>query len=270
MRRIAALCASLLLPLMAHATEITNRPELGQEFEKLGITGTFVLYDVTADRMDVYNRDRANTPYSPASTFKIFNTLAGLESGAVRNVDEVFPYDGKPKFLKSWEKDMGLREAMKVSNLSVYQVLAKRIGPVRMQRYLDSVGYGNRNMGNVIDQFWVNGSLKISAVEQSRFLAKLAKRQLPFSMHALTQTREILQLERTANYTLYGKTGMAANTEPGTGWWVGWVEKENKIYTFALNIDLTDKDDISTRAKTGDLAKRLIVGRRALTVLGLL
>ncbi|MGQ5522010.1 class D beta-lactamase [Chitinimonas sp. PSY-7] len=270
MRRIAALCISLLLPLLAHATEVIQRPELAKDFAALGVTGTFVLYDVAKDRLEVYNPARANTAYSPASTFKVFNTMAGLESGAVRDVDEVFPYDGKPKFLKSWEKDMGLREAMKVSNLSVYQTLARRIGHDRMQGYIDAVGYGNGNIGKTIDRFWVDGSLEISAVAQSRFLARLAQGTLPFSKRTQTQTREILQLESTANYTLYGKTGMAANTEPGIGWWVGWVEKENKIYTFALNIDLQDKDDIATRAKTGDLAKRLILGRNCLATLGVL
>ena len=38
-----------------------------------------------------------------ASTFKIYNSLIGLHTGAVKDVDEVFyKYNGEKVFLKSW------------------------------------------------------------------------------------------------------------------------------------------------------------------------
>jgi beta-lactamase class D len=39
--------------------------------------------------------------------------------------------------------------------------------------------YGNTEIGTAVDTFWLPGPLKISAVEQTRFLAKLAQDALP-------------------------------------------------------------------------------------------
>ena len=51
----------------------------------------------------------------------------------MKSVDEVLPYGGKPQPRKEWERDMGLREAIKMSNVPIYQELARRIGIVRMR-----------------------------------------------------------------------------------------------------------------------------------------
>jgi len=58
---------------------------------------------------------------------------------------------------------------------------------------------------------------------------------------------------------LHGKTGWFGNKKEQLGWWVGWVERENKFYPFALNFDMT-KDD--------DAAKRIPIGRECLKALG--
>lgn len=69
-------------------------------FERKGLNGTFVVYDLKNDKIDYYNLDRANERFYPASSFKIFNTLIGLENGIVKNVDEMFYYyDGSKVFL---------------------------------------------------------------------------------------------------------------------------------------------------------------------------
>ena len=47
--------------------------------------------------------------------------------GAVKSVNEVLPYGGKLQRIKEWERDMGLREAIKMSNVPIYQELARRI-----------------------------------------------------------------------------------------------------------------------------------------------
>lgn len=261
MRHLFTLLLSLCLPALAQAETHTSAVDLGEHFRALGLRGTFVLYEPASERLQVYQAERAATRYTPASTFKVFNTLAGLDSAAVRDVDEVLPYGGKPQWMKVWERDMGLREAMRLSNVPIYQEVARRVGATRMQAYLQNVGYGNAQMGKVIDRFWLDGPLAISAIEQTQFLARLAQRQLPFSQAAMQATEEIMQIDRSPEYTLYAKTGWAANSQPGVGWWVGWVARQGKLYSFALNVDL--------RAQ-GDVDKRIPLGRRCLQALGVL
>lgn len=254
----------VLLGLMAmaagaQASETVESAALGRLFKSAGVKGTFVLYDVEADRFTVHGRQRADKRYFPASTFKIANTLIGLSSGTVSSVDEVLPYGGKPQRLTQWEQDMPLREAIKVSNVPVYQELARRIGIKRMQEELSKLNYGNGKIGTVIDQFWLSGPLAISAVEQTRFLAKLSQDQLEMNAPAMAATREILLQQKTGDAALYAKTGWTDAPDPDIGWWVGWVRKEGRTYAFALNIDIV-KDE--------DAAKRVPLGRSSLNALG--
>ena len=243
------------------AADWQESPQVAELFKKAGVEGTFVLLDVKADRLVGHNQDRAETQLVPASTFKIPNSLIGLSTGAVKNVDEKLPFGGKPQPYPQWERDMGLREAIPMSNVPIYQALARRIGLERMREGVEKLDYGNQQIGNVVDRFWLDGPLKISAIEQAHFLARLAQGQLPLDADVQKAVREIVLLEQTDQWKLHGKTGWENAPEAGTGWWVGWMEKDDAIYAFALNLAVRTKAD-------GD--KRVPLGKASLKALGVL
>ena len=230
-------------------------------FNEAGVNGTFVLFDVSADRLVIHNRVRAETRFIPASTFKIPNSLIGLASGAVESVDEILPYGGEPQFMKSWEKDMGLRDAIKISNVSVYRELARRIGLKRMAEYVTLLNYGNTRIGDIVDIFWLRGPLEISAIEQTRFLAGLAMGSLPLPADVQSSVRDIVRTDEGDGWALYSKTGWTTASEPAIGWWVGWVEKDGQIFSFALNMDMPD---------IADAEKRKTLGKASLVALGVI
>lgn len=248
MKRLLA-AIILLLAFQARALDWLDSPQVDRLFKHADVKGTFVLYDVTARRFIGYDQPRANTRFVPASTFKLPNALIGLSVGAVKDVDEVL--GGKPQPFKAWEKDMSLREAITVSNAAIFQELARRIGLERMRNGISTMDFGNGEIGGVVDDFWLIGPLKISAVEQTRFLAKLARGILPFPNDVQESVRKIIQLEQTDGWTLYGKTGWVNAPNPGIGWWVGWVQKEGRAYPFALNIDIQNATDASKRVELG-------------------
>jgi len=111
--------------------------------------------------------------------------------------------------------------------------------------------------------YWnlVNGPLKISAVEQTQFLAKLAQDALPFPQEAQKSVREIVLLDQGVNWRLCGKTGWENAPGQGVGWWVGWLEKDGHVHAFALNMDIQ---------RASDGSKRVEVGKASLKALGLL
>ena len=236
--RLLSFALAFMLCMPAMAAEWRDSQEAADVFAKNGVIGTFVLYDVEQGVFTGYNRLRAEERFIPASTFKIPNTLIGLATGAVKSVDEVLPYGGKPQPRKEWEKDMSLREAITVSNVPVFKELARRVGLQPYKEMLDAMDYGNASPGTVVDTFWLKGPLAISAVEQARFMVALAKGTLPAPAEAQAATREITLLAKEANWELHGKTGTADAEDPNIGWWVGWVQKDGKIYAFALNIDM--------------------------------
>jgi beta-lactamase class D len=256
-----ALATSFVSAGVARATTVDDRSDLKSVFAEQGTAGTFALYDVDGDRLTVVDRARAERRYTPASTFKIANSLIALETGAVRDENEVIPYGGKPQPFKQWERDMGMREAIATSNVPIYQEIARRIGLQRMQAMIDSLDYGNRRIGTVIDRFWLDGPLQISAVEQARFVARLARRQLPVSARSQTIVRDILRVEQKGDAVIYAKTGWLFDSKPQLGWWTGWVERGNRLHTFSLNMDMT---------ADADAPKRLVIARSLLTRLGVL
>lgn len=262
MRRWVLWILMLVFCGLASAVEWREVPELGRVFDERGVSGTFVLYSAPEKTCIGYNRERAETRFIPASTFKIVNTLIGLSSGAVRNVDEVIPFTGAPQTVKAWEKDMSLREGIAMSNVPLYQELARRIGLDAMRDGVWKLQYGNCDIGQVVDVFWLKGPLEISAVEQCMLLYRLARRELPFPGEHQDSVAEIIELERGDGWVLYGKTGGATVYSPALGWLVGWVVKDGENYPFALNIDMPDF--------AGYLPKRLEVGKACLAALGLL
>jgi beta-lactamase class D len=260
MKRILILLTGLATSFHSLPAQIFQEvPELAKVFKDKGVVGTFVLFDVATETMLVSDEARAKKRFTPASTFKIANSLIGLDVGAVKSVDEVLPYGGKPQRIKEWERDMGLREAIKMSNVPIYQELARRIGIERMREGVKKLAYGNMEIGSVVDHFWLDGPLAISAVEQTEFLNRMVDGSLPINPEAVRAVKEITLLEKNDTYELHGKTGWSIATKMEIGWWVGWIQRQNKVYPFALNIDLMND---------GDAVKRIPIGRECLKALG--
>ncbi len=228
------LSALLLLSGHTQASEWNDSQAVDKLFGAAGVKGTFVLYDVQRQRYVGHDRERAETRFVPASTYKVANSLIGLSTGAVRSADEVLPYGGKPQRFKAWEHDMSLREAIKASNVPVYQELARRIGLERMRANVSRLGYGNAEIGQVVDNFWLVGPLKISAMEQTHFLLRLAQGELPFPAPVQSTVRAMTLLESGPGWELHGKTGWCFDCTPELGWWVGWVKRNERLYGFAL------------------------------------
>lgn len=251
MTRFACLFTFLLSlsPLHAEPAPPASRETaaFGAAFEKQNAIGTFVLLDPAADTIHVWNPERARTRFIPASTFKIANSLIGLDTATVKSLDEVLPYGGKPQPFKDWEQDLPLREAIKVSSVPVFQELARRIGQERMAKGVKSLGYGNADTGKVIDRFWLDGPLMISATEQVAFLRRLLADELPLKKETMQQVRGILSTEPSASGLIHFKTGWCTATTPQIGWIVGWIDHNGSHHPFALNIDMADLKDAPKR-----------------------
>ena len=254
MKMFASLITIMLIAFPSFAYEWKESKDIEHIFTNAGIKGTFVLYDASNNLFFGHNKERAQTRFIPASTFKIPNTIIGLSIGAVTSVDEILPYGGGKCFLPEWERDMGLREAIAMSNVPIYQELARRIGLVNMKANIEKLNYGNNNIGKVIDTFWLSGPLKISPIEQTIFLSKLAQTALPFPKTAQKAVSEITLIESNDNWELHAKTGLLLESKPGIGWWVGWVVKNSQVYAFALNLEVRDFSDKDKRIPLGKSA----------------
>lgn len=261
----------LLLACTAAAVQAAEVPiDAKPLFDAAGVDGTIVVYDVRQQRTLTYNPKRAATSYSPASTFKIFNTLIGLETGAVADVDndklpwdgKVWMHHGKPILPEVCNGDVALRVALKNSCVPVYQLLARRVGAAQYRKYLGAAHFGNADVDGPIDRFWLNGHLRISTYQQVEFLRDAAAHKVPLiSERTFEALDDILTIERTPAYTLRAKTGWATSGKVDVGWWVGWVTRGDDTYVFAMNLDMP-------QAEVG--AKRQEIARAVLKQVGAL
>ena len=241
-------CIVLWLAMNLHAlAQKIERADLQHIFSDAEVQGTIAIYSPTRDRMVLINAERAAKRYIPASTFKIANSLIAMETGAVKNENEIIPYGGKPQIIKSWEQDMSMRDAIKISNVPVYQEIANRVGKQRYLEWLKRLEYGNQKVGSDVQTFWLEGPLEISAIEQAKFLAQLATRNLAASKSNQSIVADILRLEKSEQGTLFGKTGWTSTPNPDIGWFVGWIVKDEENHAFAFNMDIKSKADARKR-----------------------
>ncbi|RUO38595.1 class D beta-lactamase [Aliidiomarina shirensis] len=230
-----------------------ERPDWGSVFEKYNVQGTIVVVDGRGEEQQVlvFNQERADKQFSPASTFKIPHTLFALDAGVVRDEFQVFEWDGVERSFSGHNSDQDLRSAMRNSAVWVYQHFAERIGNENAQNYIESIGYGNSEY-DVEGDYWLDGTLTISAHEQISFLKRLYLNALPFAVEHQRLVKDVMIVEAGRNWILRAKTGW----EGSFGWWVGWVEWPSGPVFFALNIDTPNRMD--------DLAKREQITREIL------
>jgi len=214
-----------------------TRPDFAKYFQGFD-AGAFVLYDLRNNQYTRYNPDRCAERFIPASTFKIMNSLVGLESGVIPDENTIIKWDGTHYDVAEWNQDQTLKSAFQVSAVWYYQELARRVGREKMQQYVDAVHYGNQDISGQIDTFWLEGGLRISADEQVEFLRRLYEGDLPFSDRSMEIVTDIMVIEDTDEYTFSGKTGTALRVASPVGWFVGYLETNENVYFFATNIAL--------------------------------
>ena len=262
MKLAGLMCLLLLLLVTAGAAE-AKAQDLTRVFGKT--EGAFVLYDLRNNRYVRYNEARCRRRFTPASTFKIPNSLIGLETGVVRDADfliswdrQRYPNEGRPNVAPfiHWWKDHTLRSAMKHSVLWYYIETARQVGARRMQRYVSQFRYGNGDTSGGIDQFWRNSTLRISADEQVDFLRRFHQEELSVSKRSTRIVKDIILLEETATFRLSGKTGAAPSDNGTLAWFVGYLEREGNVYFFALNMDGANYEAI--RDERINLTKRIL------------
>jgi beta-lactamase class D len=221
-------------------TEI--RDDFKKHYNKFQVEGSFVLYDQQNDKYIFYNKDQYIQMYSPASTFKICNTLIGLETEVIKDENFVIPWDSVTRQNSVWNKDHDLKTAFKNSNVWYYQELARRVNGKRMKFWLDKVNYGNADTSGGIDKFWLSGGLRVSPEQQIDFLKRLHDNQLPFSPRALDIVKNIMIVKDTMDYIIRAKTGWADEEKRMVGWYVGYIEQADNTYYFANCIQTNNFD----------------------------
>ena len=182
-------------------------------------------------------------PLPPCSTFKIANSLIGLDEGVIRP-DGVIKGDGKPQALKSWETDANLETAFKRSMVPWFQRVARQIGHDTYAKRLKAMGYGSGDPAGPVDQFWLGpeggGGLTISTRQQTDFLNRLYTGRLSTNPLNTATVAKIMIDETRGSSVMSGKTGTCSSLADGSrnvGWWVGRLYSPERDLVFAVSME---------------------------------
>jgi beta-lactamase class D len=236
---------------------------LGKYFKENNVNGCFGLYNNGTNQFTFYNKKRiTDSSYLPASTFKIVNSLIGLQTGVISSDSMIIKWDGVQRNVSDWNKDLSMYEAFRVSSVPYFQEVARRIGKDNMEYWLDTVNYGAGAkdtafvIKTAIDTFWLDNTLTISPAEELGLVRMLYFNQLPFFKVYQEKVKKAMLFENETTYRLSYKTGWGKNKEGNQlAWIVGWIEENNHPYFFVLNFETPD-----STANIPDIRMKILKG----------
>jgi beta-lactamase class D len=201
------------------------------------VDGSFSFLNNQQGDIIVYNMKLDTERLSPGTSFKIINTLIGVQTGKITNENTVIKTDSNVK------KSITLKDAFNNSSVPFFQLVARQIGKDTMKRWLDSISYGNKNINGPIDSFWLNNTLKISPDEQLGLMSKIYFEQLPFQKYAQQTVESLMLKEDNTLYKFSYTTGTGTDEKNNSfGWTLGWVEENRHVYFFVTYINSPDKN----------------------------
>lgn len=244
MKKLIGFAAIFILWAGCSPNNVKVDTGLKKYFEENGVEGCFAMMENATGKFTVHNLYRyKDSSYLPASTFKIVNSLIGLQTGIISSDSMVIKWDGVKRNVDEWNKDLTMYEAFRVSSLPYYQEVARRIGKDTMQYWLDLLGYGTKKITTNVDSFWIDNSMKITPDEELGLVKRLYFGQLPFHRYNQEIVKRAMLFEDNSNYKLAYKTGWGFNERKNNiGWVVGWIEENRHPYFFVLNIETHQKD----------------------------
>ncbi len=236
-----------------HGPSIEVRDDFKKTFDENNVSGCFAMYDLNNNKYTIYDTSEYKQQFLPCSTFKICNTLIGLETGVIPDENYIIKWDSVVRFSEDWNQDLDLKRAFKYSAFWYYQELARRVGGKRMKYWLDTTHYGNTDTSGGIDKFWLYGGLRISPQQQIAFLKRVHDDSLPFSKRNIEILKKIMIIKDTTNFVLRGKTGWGFINNVEVGWFVGYIEANNNTYIFAnyIHCDMALKNPAFEAARKG-------------------
>lgn len=230
--------SSFLLPLGSctiNNAKIDNN--LKKYFDSSNVDGCFSFLNNQKGTVTVYNLKLDTVRLSTGNSFNILNSLIGIQAGKISNENTVLDTDSAQK------SDLTFKQAFHNSSTLFFQELARQIGKDTMQLWVDSLNYGNKNISDPVDSFWLNPHLKISPDEQLGFMSKLYFEQLPFQKYAQQMVQDQMLQEDNTLYQISYATGTGIDEKDNSfGWVLGWIVENRHVYFFVTYLETPDKN----------------------------
>lgn len=212
--------------------------------------GSFVLYDLGNDTWKIHDIENATVQVAPNSTYKIYDALLGLEAGIITPEDSLIPWNKETYPFEAWNADQTLQSAMQSSVNWYFGAIDEQLGAPLVSDYIKEIGYGNENMSGDFSAYWMESSLKISAIEQVEILTKFYNNSFGFAPENINAVKDAICLYSSETGAFHGKTGTGrVDGHDVNGWFIGYIETADNTYFFATNIGADEEATGSNATK---------------------
>ena len=218
--------------------------------------GSYVLCDVKNNKYYV-GGTKGFKRVSPYSTYKPFGALNALENKVITiNKNEIL-WNGDEYPFPQWNENQSLNSAMKNSVNWYFQNMDNQLGLKKVKDFFIKINYGNKRVGLFTNDYWLKPVLKISPFEQADMMKKLYKNDFGFSSENINAVKKSIFISREKDISLYGKTGSGIiNGKKSRGWFIGYVENGEDMWSFAVYISGEDNvDGMKAKAVTTNILK---------------
>lgn len=243
MRFLLFLIFALLLGISCSFTQknIEQNERLNFLHKSMGVKSTIIVYNQQKNKLITNDTIAYKEMYSPNSTFYLYESLIGLESGNIKDSADIYSWDFVRYPNENWNQDQNLSVALKHQTEWYFKQVAKTIDTSKMQSWLNLMGYGNKDISGGIDQFWKNNSLKISIKQQFDLFKRLYYYNLPFSFDYLKFIRKTFVKNRLTNKNLYSFKTKGMNNNKPMIWYLGYVEFLNNTYLVVHCVEMNSR-----------------------------
>jgi len=209
--------------------------------------GCFTMLDNATGQITVYNMGMDTTRYAPGATFEILNNLIALHTGIITSINDSISIGNVND---SNASSFNMKQAFDENNIDYTKYVVVKTGKETLQKWIDSLSYGNKTIGDTSELFWTNNKLTISPDEQLGLLKRLYFDQLPFMKSVQESVRNMMTKEDNTLYKLSFKNASVLEEKSNAvNWTIGWVEENRHVYFFVNLIKKLGKDNA---AKIGE------------------
>ena len=202
--------------------------------DSAGVVGSFALLENGSGKFTIANLSHyKDSASSPLSSFFILPSLIALDKGIIHQNQD------------SWAS---------MDSTAYYQNIITQIGRQEILKTIDSINYGKGVVSANMNEFWKDGSLKITADEQLGLIKRAYFKELPFQKRSQEIFKKMILKEDNSNYKLSYLT--AADSTSTNTWVIGYEEENTHIYFFVLHT--TSKTAAATNNSVALLKKILL------------
>jgi beta-lactamase class D len=198
--------------------------------KSMDVKSSIIIYNQQKNTLITNDTLAFKETYSPNSTFFLYESLIGLESGTIKDSLDKFLWNSFCHPNENWNQDQTLFLALKHKTEWYFEQVAIAVDSSKMQSWLNLIGYGNKDISGGINQFWQSSSLKISVKQQFDLFKRLYYYNLPFSFENLKFIRKAFNVKRLVNKNLYSFKTNGMNQDKQLIWYMGYVEFLNNTY----------------------------------------